>query len=501
MAEYKRKSIEVKIMTKFSLANRGSFSVLTEAQIELIHENALTLLSDCGVYFNNDEAREILMNVGCIVNDVSKIVKFPRNVIINAIESSPESFDLFDRDGKFYTEVGRKNKPLFFPGGNSPTILAPEGECRPATSKDLENLTRIADFLPQYDLSTDMFTPTDVPPELVDAVTVYTMLKNTRKPLSLGYQEIKTIFEFVSALRESEEDAINKPCTIIFSAAFTPLKWERDSCQSIIEAARYKMPLCIYASPVLGLASPVTVAGAILQDTVEVLSGITLAQAINPGNPVAYGCYASLFDMKSMNTPQAAIEAMMVSCGHGLIGKYYGLPICTFAGATESKQVDYQAGAESCMSIELASLYGFDLIIGAGAVGTFAEMSLEKVVMDAEAIGMSKFFSKGIKVDEETLARDLIAEVGHKGEYLQTDHTLGLYKENEYFPSEVIDRGSREQWESKGKADIVGRAESIIKDAVNQAGNVLTGEKLEALNEVFRTVVREKGIDFDDFLV
>ena len=487
-------------MTKFSFANIAASGVLTEVQIELIHENALTLLNDCGVYFNDDEARKILEGAGCIVDNDSKIVKFPRNVVIKAIESSPEKFCLYDRDGEFYAEAGANNKPLFFPGGNSPTILAPEGECRPASSRDLENLSKIADFLPQYDLSTDMFTPTDVPEELIDAVTVYTMLKNTKKPLSLGYQEIKTIFDFVSALRESKEEAMNKPCTVIASAAFTPLKWERDSCQSIIDAARYKMPLFIYASPILGLASPVTVAGAILQDTIEVLSGIILAQAVNPGNPVIYGVYASLFDMKSMNTPQSAIEAMMVSCGHGLMGKYYGMPTAAYAGATDSKLVDYQAGLESCMSLELAIRYGFDLIIGSGALGTFAEMSLEKVVIDAEIIGMSKFFSEGIKVDEETLARDLIAGMGHKGEYLNTDHTLGLYEENEYFPSAVIDRGTREQWDSNGRQDIIGRAESLINDIIIRPGNVLAGDKLEALNEAFRVIAREKGIDSDVFL-
>lgn len=487
-------------MAKFSFANMAESRVLADEQIVLIHENALALLNGHGVYFNHDEARSLLAEAGCIVDDGSKIVRFPEEVVNKAIGSVPEKFDLYDRDGGLYAEVGAKGKPLFFPGGNSPSILTAGGECRPATVGDLESLTRIADYLPQYGLSTDMFTPTDVPPELVDAATVYTMLKNTKKPLSLGYQEIDTIFGFVSALRKSEKDAVDKPCTVVFSAAFTPLKWERESCRSIIEAAGHKMPLCIYASPILGLASPVTVAGAILQDTVEVLSGIVLAQAANPGNPVVYGCYASSFDMKSMNTPQSTIEAMMVSCGHGLMGKHYGMPTCAFAGATDSKQVDCQAGAESCMGIELASRYGFDLVIGAGAVGTFAEMSLEKVVIDAEIIGMAKHFSEGIRVDEETLARDLIAEVGHRGEYLQTDHTLGLYKENGYHPSDAIDRGTRDQWGSKGNPGMIERAKAVVDDAVGHTENVLAGERLEALNEAFRAVAREKGIDFDDFL-
>lgn len=482
---------------KFSHLNLQRPGVLNAEQIEQIHENALALLNGSGVFFNHDEARKILAGVGCVVDDDSMMVKFPPDVVKKAIESAPEKFCLYDRDGGFYAEVGAGNKPLLFPGGCSPTILSSDGECRPATSHDLERLTRIADYLPQYDLSTDMFVPTDAPNGLVDAVTVYTMLKNTKKPLSLGYQETKTIFDFISAVRGSEKDARDKPCTVIFAAAFTPLKWERDSCQTIIEAASYGMPMCIYAGPILGLASPVTVAGAILQHTVEVLAGIVLVQAVNPGNPVVYGGYPSLFDMKSMNTPQAAIEAMMVSCGHGMMGKYYGLPTNTFAGATDSKVNDYQAGIESSMSITLATEFGFDLIIGAGAVGTFAEMSLEKVIIDAEIIGMSKFYLKGITVDEKSLARDLIVEVGHRGEYLQQEHTLDLYKEVQYFPSDVIDRGTRDQWNAKGKAGIVDRAQEIINDIVDRPGNILTGEKLEALNNAFRAVALEKGIKED----
>jgi len=487
---------------KFSFENGPVQSILTPEQIELIHTNALALLSENGVYFNHDEALQILADAGCAIDYETKIVKFPRNVTTKAIESAPETFNLYDRDGEISAEVGGKNKnrkPLFFPGGCSPTIFTAAGECRPATALDLEKLTKIADCLPQYGMSTDMFVPTDVPPELSDAVTVYTMLKNTKKSLSLGYQETKIIFDFVAAVRGSEDDARKKPCTVIASAAFTPLKWERDSCQTIIDAARFGMPLFIYASPIMGLASPVTIAGAILQHTVEVLAGIVLAQAVNSGNPVIYGGYPSLFDMKTMNTPQAAIEAMVVSCGHGLMGKYYGIPTSTFAGSTDSKEIDYQAGIESSMSIVLASQFGFDLIIGAGSIGTFAEMSLEKVILDAEIIGMTQFSQNNIEVSEKTLARDLIIEVGHRGEYLQKEHTLDLYNEVQYSPSDVIDRGTRDNWNSEGKVPIIKRAEQIVDDIISRPGNVLSGEKLEALNEAFKAVAREKGID-DDFL-
>ena len=173
-------------MAKFSGDNLPRFSLLTEEQIRIIHENALAILNDYGILINHEEAMEILGDAGCIVDQNTKMVKFPRSLVLKAIEAVPEKFNLYSRDGEYYAEVGGKEGPLYFVGGCCPSILTSEGTTRPSTSHDLELITRIADILPQYGIICDTLLCTDVPDEVMDTVTVYTLLKNSRKPYSFG---------------------------------------------------------------------------------------------------------------------------------------------------------------------------------------------------------------------------------------------------------------------------------------------------------------------------
>ena len=198
--------------------------------------------------------------------------------------------------------------------------------------------------------------------------------------------------------------------------------------------------------PMPGAASPATLSGSILVHTAETLSGLVLAQCVSPGTPVIYGGAPVHFDMRFGTTPLSAMEATMIAAAYAQMGKYFGLPTHTYAGLSDAKVIDTQAGLETGMSGVVAQLAGINMISGAGALDFVSCISLEKLVIDNEICGLALRLDRGVDCSEEAMAAELVARLGPGGDYLTTDHTFAWFKKEPYTPSPVIDRRDRNNW-------------------------------------------------------
>ena len=485
-------------MPKFSFTGMPMLKILEPGQIEQIHETALSVLESCGVFFDSDEAIRILAEAGCGVDKEKKIAKFPRDLVIRCIELAPETFKLYSREGEFYTEVGG-NTPNFYPGSCPANILESDGvTVRNSTIADMELIARTAEFLPQMDFVSTSVVCSEVPYELGDQYIYYTTIKNTTKPIIGGAVDIPGVwrtFELLKAIRGSEQEARKKPYTVFDICPAPPLKWSDISSANIIDCAHYEIPIDFIALPMPGAGSPATLAGSLVQHTVETLSGLVLAQVIRPGLPCAYGGAPVLFDMRTTYTPMAALEANMISCGYALMGKYYGLPTHTYAVLSDAKVVDDQAGFESAMSGLLVAQSGINIISGAGGLDVIGQQSLEKLVIDAEIIGLIKRFLRGIDVTDESLARELICQVGPGGDFLQTKHTRRWFKQEQYMPSPVLDRMDRASWESKGRVGILDRAKERLEMIRQQPVKSLDDARQNALDQALLDVAKDAGVE------
>jgi trimethylamine--corrinoid protein Co-methyltransferase len=485
-------------MAKFSFDNiKQQWRLLSNDQILKIHENALELLENVGVYFDSDEALEILAEAGCKIDRSTKIAKFPPELIIKAIASAPEKFNLYDRDGNFYSELGG-DQVHFDPVSTPAHVLTSDGESvRPSTSADLKMLVKAVDFLPQLDLASTTIVCSDIPVEMGDTYIYYTVMKGTKKPIIGGAIDVPGVgrtFEMVKAIFGSEQAVREKPYTIFDVCSSAPLKYSHISAQNLIDCARYGFPIETISVPMLGACSPVTLAGSIVLHTVESLAGLALSQIVRPGNPYVYGGAPVLFDMKTTTTPMSALEANMVTAGYALLGKYYGLPTHTYAALSDAKVPDYQAGYESGMSAVIAALAGVNMISGAGGLDYVAEFSLEKLIMDAEVIGMTKRLLRGIEVNPDTLCQELFYQVGPGGDFLQTKHTRQWFRKELYLPGAVIDRTDRATWESTGKKDMFTRAKAQLELIKVHPGSPLDKERSVALDLALSKIADEAGV-------
>ncbi|MEL7654386.1 MAG: trimethylamine methyltransferase family protein [Bacillota bacterium] len=484
-------------MGKFTFQSQPKLRMLSNEQIVTIHEKALRILENTGVYFPGEEALKVLSENGAEVDFITKIVKFPSEMVNKAIEKVPSSFQLYNRDGEAAVTLG-EGHVYFDPGSSGIRFLESDGKtAREAVGSDLVKIAKVCQAMNHIDLLATALTPYDIPKNIGDSFRVYALLKHSTKPFITGAYSakgVRTIRELLAADAGGYEELKAKPRAVLDITSLSPLKWTEVSCQNILDAAAWGLPIETISVPLMGAAAPATLAGCVLLHTVESLSGIVLTQLVNPGNPMVYGGASMYFDMKNMTTSLNSIETNIIGAAYAQMGKYYGIPVHTYAALSDSKMNDSQAGLETAISGIVASLAGIDIISGPGMLDFCNTFSLEKLVIDNEICGMAHRLLKGIEFSEETLAADLISEMGSSGDYLSTRHTLKWFKKEPYLPSRVIDRQNLEKWHEKGAKSSFDHAKEIVAEILeNPKAPALSPEKSAALDNAWRTIVLADG--------
>jgi trimethylamine--corrinoid protein Co-methyltransferase len=218
------------------------------------------------------------------------------------------------------------------------------------------------------------------------------------------------------------------------------------------------IPAELISMPLAGATAPVTLAGAVVQHTAESLSGVVIGQLARPGSPIVWGGSPAVFDMRHGTTPMGDVGTWMIDLAYAQIGKALGLPTHAYLGMSDAKIVDAQAGFESAGGTLLAALGGVNMVSGAGMMDFESCQSLEKLVIDAEIIGMAKRLVRGLEAREDPIALPLMRQLRHQADYLAQEHTLRWFQEEFFLPSEVVDRGSLDAWQSAGGRSTFERA-------------------------------------------
>ncbi len=484
-------------MSKFEFSNMPEFTILNEKQIKDMHENAIDLLENLGIIFQYDEALKIMENGGCEVDWDTKKVKIPRQIVEKSIKDAPSSFKLYDRNGDEYCTFG-DGKTRFNPGSSAGNVLDHDGTTvRLSNVGDLKLLTKVADSLDSIDFISSSIVCEEAPGELGSQYLYYTEMRNSTKPIIGGSTDedgVLRTFELLKAVLGNEDNVRNKPYTIFDICVTSPLKWSTIGAKNIVDCVERDIPLELISAQITGATGPITLAGAVLQHTVEILSGLVLAQIIKPGHPVVYGGAPCIFNMKTMYTPMEAMESSMVTAGYALMGKYYGLPVHTYAAMSDAKIIDYQAGSETARSGLMALMLGVDNVSGPGGLNVIAEMSIEKLVMDADYIGTLKHLEKGIRFDDSTLAKDVIFKVGSAGNYMTNKHTLQNYNKEQYYGNLVMNYQDRPTWNKEGNKSIFDKSKEYVEKIKAMENKDLDDAKIEALNKAFIDVCIEAGL-------
>jgi len=471
-------------------------TLLSEAQVGRIYQEALRILEESGVYFEDDEACEILKARGAI-DKGRNIISIPRRMVEEARKVTPESLCLYSRDGEALAFLGGDNN-YYNTGGAAIEQLESDGvSTRPTTARDLAQMARLVEGLPHITLQSTALVPNDVPTEISDSYRVYLLLKHSRKPMLAGAFSdigIGNIHELLSAAVGGPAELAARPRAVIDICPSAPLKWAHLACRNIIDCARLRLPVEYISVPMPGACAPATLAGSVLLHTAELLSGIVLAQCVRPDTPVVYGGAPMYFDMRTMSTCLSALEANMIIMAYAQVGKFLKLPVHAYGLLSDAKVNDFQAGLEDAMSGLLVSLAGVNIISGIGMLEFARITSLEKIAMDNEVAGMIQRLRKGIVVDDETLAADLIIERGPGGDYMGAKHTLKWFRKEPYAPSEIIDRDMPKESVDRAGRSLQKRAAEVVEKTLDAQPAELDFENRPALDEAMRNIMKKYNI-------
>ena len=339
-----------------------------------------------------------------------------------------------------------RNNVFFGPGSDCLYILDHRtGERRRGTLDDVVAASRVCDALPNIDFLMSFCIADDLDQETADRHQMRAMLMNSAKPILFVTTEFEgcvDVVKMAEIVAGGEEELRRNPLCACYMNVTGPLRHNAEALQKLLFLAGKGLPTT-YAPVVLrGASGPVTASGAIALANAGELAGLVLAQLKREGAPVILtGGVNDMLDMRAMADVYAAPEnrVMLVELAH-----YYGLPIFGLAGASDAKLPDEQAAAEAAFSLLLEALAGAQMIHDVGYLEGGKCNSLEQLVICDELINYVRRFMQGLEISDETLALDVIDEVGPHGDFLSTRHTYDHFKED-WYPA-LFDRSDFESW-------------------------------------------------------
>jgi trimethylamine--corrinoid protein Co-methyltransferase len=448
---------------------RPHLQFLPHETIERVVAEAYDLLSDPGVRVHSERALRLLAEHGAEIDLEAQVARIPADMAHGAVETAPSSFYLYDANGEPTVHYGGDDVQ-FDPGSAAIEILDHgETESRAPVTADFVRFIKLADGLDALDAVATSLVCADVPQEIADLYRLYLVLLYTGKPVVTGAFAVETwhtMKDLLAAIAGGTEALAEKPRAVFDVCPSPPLLWSEITCENLMDCAQCGIPAELVSMPLTGATGPATLLGAVVQHTAENLSGVTIHQLVKPGSPIVWGGSPAAFDMRTGTTPMGAIETMMIDCAYAEVGKYLGLPTHAYLGMSDSKVVDAQCGIESSGGALLGALSGINMISGPGMLDFESCFSLEKLVIDAEIVGMAKRLVSGITERETPLGLEIIRQVGHAGNFLTTRHTRHWFREELFIPSPAIDRDFRRNWAAKGSLDATARAHRRVEEVI-----------------------------------
>lgn len=412
----------------------------------------MEVLRRLGIKVWSPSALKLFRNAGAEVNEKTMMVKMPEDLVMSTIRKAPSEFDFHGRDPSYKLLMG-KNRVHFALCGQGVKVQDIDGKIRLASVEDVENMARMADYFDDIHHSSMMTTPMDVPPETMHIHALWANLKNSRKTTD-GYNHgskwAEETLQLGAIVRGGMDELMQRPMLLGFTNPVSPMQLSKELIEGAMVYARHNQPVLYAPEALSGGTAPATLAGLLVQQNAEVLSGIMVSQLAKAGAPVLYGTVSAAMDMRTGAPALGGPEVGLLNLATAQLARHYELPCRGTGGNTDSKLVDVQAGIETSLNLLLAAYSGMNFIYDSvGSLDGSITTSYEKIVADAEVCGMVSRILRGIEVTDETLAVDEILAAGPAANYIGTPFTLKMFRKEQYLPM-LLDRHARDAWEADG---------------------------------------------------
>jgi len=457
-------------------------NILTEDEVKRIHYGALEVMEKTGVVFHHNKALEILGDAGCNVDNEKELVRFPNYLVEECLAKCPRRVLLKGRTPEHDVVVG--DPYVHFAGGISlDTLDLKTKDRKTPTVQDHINMTRVLDYLDEVHLNSGPYSHM----EGIADICIYPerfniAVKNTSKPfITAGILGTETwVIKMAQVVGENPLGHVQ--CS-------PPLTWSSDKISCMFHFIEAGLPILTGTGLATGMTSPVTLAGSLVQQLAEVLSVIVLAQVVKPGAGVVAKSRIEPANMRTGDIAEGGVEKVIADAAWNQIWRWYQVPRWHDDIGTDSKVPDHQCGMEKALHLLLSALTGSNIIAGIGTVYDEITSSPIVAIMDNELARMIGRIIDGVEVNEETLAVDLINQVGPiPGQFLSTGHTRKLW-ESELLIPELADRVGYSEWVGRGKKTSLDYAKEKYEEIIATHKPVpLPEDKRKVVDEIMEEV-------------
>jgi trimethylamine--corrinoid protein Co-methyltransferase len=428
--------------------------MLTNDEVLQVHSTSLEILEKVGISTNSKRITDILTRNGAEVNSDTGQIRVPSSLVTDALKTTPKEIHLYGRQNEMVLERGR----VHFGFGGTPLhqlLDMDTGRSRASTKHDVANATRLGDALPNLAFMMAICGATDVPHETEHLHELEVVFTNTEKHIVWALPEATTAkraIEMATAVAGGTEELKKRPLLSCYSESISPLAFSTMN-EDLVEFATAGLPVFFTGCPMAGLTGPATLIGTYALGNAETLAALTLSQLVNPGTPFIYGPGIGVSDLRTLRFSFAAPEWAMGHIIQSQVAGLYQLPTFGWGGSSDSKMPDSQAGAEAGLMALMSALSGINMIHCCGYLAGSDYGSMEMAVVCDEIVGWIFRVIDGTHVDRESLAFNVIQEVGSTGSYLKHKHTFSHLKK-EVFTPKLFDRYNEPIWSQKGRKDI-----------------------------------------------
>jgi trimethylamine---corrinoid protein Co-methyltransferase len=441
---------------------RRPLRILGQDEVERIHEASLDVLANVGVMFHSQQALDVLEAHGATVDRETTVARIPAAAVEEAVSTLPRTFTLGGRTPEFDLPIDGEHVYLTS-DGCATFVREADGTVRPSTRQDVYDAARVVEGLPNLSATSALVSAQDAPGESRVLHEFDACMRASRKHSIVvsikDAAEAKPLLRMAEAVAGGSAELKARPTFSVILCTVSPLHQERFGMELAFELAEAGIPIMLYPMPILGATAPVTPAGTAVVNNTEILAAVTAVQLACPGAKIVHAGGPTALFMRTGAYFANVPEALMLRAVQAQMAAHYGMPAGLGWGGTKAKQPEAQSGYENTLGMLLEFLAGADFLFGAGLLDSVQQMSLEELVIADEVFGMVTRLVRGVEVDRETLAADLIKKLGFRGDYLFEAHTRAHVRE--LWQSRLGETGTHESWQNAGSPRLEDKARAV----------------------------------------
>ncbi|MFZ0325280.1 MAG: trimethylamine methyltransferase family protein [Actinomycetes bacterium] len=453
-----------------TLGHRPSIDVLSQQDVDRIHEATLQVLEDTGVNVRSGRVLKLLAEAGASVDFDQDIVRFTPVMVEQALAAAPRTYLMAARDPAFDMMLDRSRGYACVEGGLAEIVDLDTGRPRKATYQDLVDATRVADAIDEVTYLWPCTAISDVPPQDQAVHQTYVQLANSVKHVvamtTYNARDARAVLEMGGVVAGGSEALSARPVVSSFACSISPLTWDGQPIEAALVFAEAGVPCGITAMPVSTAGAPTTLAGHLVVANADVLSGITILQTLFPGAPTYYNPFNAEMNLLTGNLKAAwGPEPVLFNFAAAQMGRRYGLPVSLGINGTGSKTQDWQAGVQGALLLMgILGCGDIDLLACTGGIDSSRVFSFEQVLLDCELFEIASLMLEGFPTDDEHLAVSVIGEVGPGGHYLGARHTRKHMRET--WQAKFFSSATWDEWEHDGRREPKDRARERARELI-----------------------------------